>query len=141
MRKLKNILLVDDDEVTNFINAEIIESLEVTEHVDTCFNGKEALDFLDKAFKNEPGRQFPELLFLDINMPVMDGFEFLREFKKKPYSGAGSVIITMLTTSLRTEDMERAQMFEDVVSGYIEKPLTRTVVLSVLDHYFAEQHS
>lgn len=141
MRKLKNILLVDDDEVTNFINAEIIESLEATEHVDTSFNGKEALDFLDRAYRGEANLVFPELLFLDINMPVMDGFEFLKEFRKKPYADSGAVIITMLTTSLRTEDMERAQMFEDVVSGYIEKPLTRTVVLSVLDHYFAEQHS
>jgi CheY-like chemotaxis protein len=136
MRKLKNILLIDDDEVTNFINSEIITSLDIAEEVSICMNGKEGLRYFDDAVASKKGFIVPELVFLDINMPVMDGFEFLKEFQLRNYTNLNSVIITMLTTSLRSEDMERAQVFDSIVNGYIEKPLTKTVVRNVFNQYF-----
>lgn len=135
MAKLKCIMLVDDDEVTNFINSEIIEEMNITEKIEVCTNGQEALDFFEKTNPTPDVCDLPELIFLDINMPVMNGFEFLKAFKSKYGQCRNSVIITMLTTSLRSEDMQQARDFEDVVNGYIEKPLTTTVVQNVIQQH------
>jgi CheY-like chemotaxis protein len=73
------------------------------------------------------------VIFLDINMPVMDGFEFLKCYRHEFQRCAKKVAITFLTTSLRHEDLERAREFEEIVSGYIEKPLTKSVVLRFME--------
>ena len=77
MDKYKKILLVDDDETSNFLNELLIKGMDIVEEVSIASNGQEALNYLE----NESG-SFPQLIFLDLNMPVMDGFEFLEAFEK-----------------------------------------------------------
>lgn len=142
MEKLKNILLVDDDEITNYINSDLLKSLDITEHISIAYNGKEALEYLKKAH-SEPapkGYIIPELIFLDINMPVMNGFQFLEEYYYLLGTQQLTTIVTMLTTSLIKEEVSKALSMVHVVKGYIEKPLTTEIVMEVYNKYIRERN-
>src|ERR1700712_1618420 len=100
MKKLNTVLLVDDDRITNFINQRLIEKLNITQNVTALLNGKEAIDYIKTT--NLEKKQLPDLILLDINMPVMDGFEFVNSFRALLYEK--KVIIVMLTTSSNEKD-------------------------------------
>lgn len=70
-------MLVDDDDSTNYLHKIIIEEMRITEQISIARNGQEALDKISDHIKDD---QCLDLIFLDINMPVMDGFEFLQEY-------------------------------------------------------------
>lgn len=115
MEKIEHILLVDDDEVNNFITKKnLLHSLQV-EKIEIKLNGREAADYLDNC-----GDDFPSLVLLDINMPLMNGFELLDYYMNTDYSG--KVKFAMLSTSNHESDMEKAKTYKDVIS-YIVKPL------------------
>lgn len=138
MKKLHNILLVDDDEITNFINTDIISSMCITENVQVCENGREAIIYLEKAYADPPqeGCIPPDIIFLDLNMPVMNGFEFLREYQQRFGNTSYCKVIIMLTTSLRDEDIDYALKLKSTVTDYLEKPLTEEKVKNIIKQYF-----
>lgn len=122
MVKYKKILLVDDDETSNFLNELLIKGMDMVEDVSIASNGQEALDYL----KHEPNSA-PQVIFLDLNMPVMDGFEFLEAFEKMPQPKAP---VFILTSSNNFKDYARAKDFD--VAGYLIKPLTEEKIKDVL---------
>ena len=131
--KLNCILLVDDSYEDNFYHQRSIHKLDCTHQVFIAQNGKEALDFLQTS---ENGKYpSPELIFMDINMPVMDGWEFLKAYEKLDEDQKGEVIIVMLTTSINPDDQEKAKAFQSV-KDYINKPLTVELLQEILDKYF-----
>lgn len=130
MKKLKEILLIDDSRGTNSLNKRLLEEMNVVEKIHTASNGKIALEYLQQ--KNEKGNYpCPNLIFLDINMPVMDGYQFLEAYKKIDKDQKAKNIIIMLTTSIREIDINKAQNYEAVI-GYQFKPLTREKVNHIL---------
>lgn len=134
MNKLKNILLVDDDEITNYINSDLIESCGITEKISIALNGKEALDYIMKAHEAKDSTYVvPDLILLDINMPVMNGFQFLENYNYLQNDNKFSSIVTMLTTSLIKDEVSRALSMDNIVKGYIEKPLTKEVVMQIYE--------
>ncbi|MGZ5281931.1 MAG: response regulator [Bacteroidia bacterium] len=138
MEKLKNILLVDDDEITNYINSDLILELDIADKVSIAHNGREALDYLIKAHNApEAGYIVPDLIFLDINMPVMNGFQFLEDYYYLLGDKKLSTIVTMLTTSLIKEEVSRALNMVHVVKGYIEKPLTKEIIMQIYNTHMA----
>ena len=134
--KLRCTLLVDDDTTTNYLNRKLLEKLDVTEQVLVALNGEEALQVL-RSQCTEASRSCPALVFLDINMPQMNGFEFLRAYEQLPVPQRGAIVIVMLTTSLHPQDLERLQQFP--VAGFLSKPLNQAKVNDVLHAHFRQQ--
>lgn len=136
-KKLNCILLVDDDKVTNFVSQRVIDRMGCTEKVEIAQNGLEAIDLL----KAETDGKYicPDLIFLDINMPGMNGWEFLEEYKKLDEEQRGKHVIVMLTTSLNPDDRNKANEIEDI-SYFRNKPLTEQVVNDILERSFPDQY-
>ncbi len=130
MKKINCVLLVDDDNINNFINERLLKKLNITHNVKVAMNGEEALDFLKSNAEN----LFPELILLDINMPVMDGFEFLQEYKKTNFNGKQQPYIIMLTTSTNPNDVDKVKKSD--VAGYINKPLTEPKIMEIVQKHF-----
>ncbi len=139
-KKLNCVLLTDDDLGTNFINHMLIKKADITDRIETVLNGKEALDFITNKGKYEKaGNVFPQpvLTLLDINMPVMDGWEFLEAYQKLGEHQRGKIVIIMLTTSLNPDDVARAEEISDV-SGFKNKPLTMETIDDIIQQHFPD---
>lgn len=137
-KKLNCISLVDDDEPTNFINRIIIEKTNCTNHIQATESAEEALDYLRQQgeFSNRGDCPMPDLIFLDINMPRLNGWDFLDEYRSWDSTQKYHSVIVMLTTSLNPEDKARALQIEEV-SGYESKPLSLNKMHDLLQRHFA----
>jgi len=136
-RKLHSILLVEDDEATNYINQMIIRKLDCADHVHVSWNGADALDYLRHVSRQDTNRR-PELILLDLNMPGLNGWEFLEEYDKLKADEKGQVVVVMLTTSLNPEDKHRADS-NPSIAGFRNKPLTPDAMQEILSQYFSVQ--
>ena len=135
-KKLNCILLIDDDEDDNYLHQLVIEKAGITEKVVAVESGFEALEYLTKK-QNEVYPQ-PDLIFLDINMPKMNGWEFLEEYKKLEVVQQGKIIVVMLTTSILNKDIEQAQNSAEVLDFH-NKPLTQEILDKLLREHFADR--
>ncbi len=136
-QKLNCVLVIDDDEPTNFFTRMILEESGCTDHIKVMQSGQEALDYLAKSEQagcDASCYPSPDLIFLDINMPAMDGWEFLVEYRN--LNVADKIIVVMLTTSLFPEDKLKAEEMPEI-SGFENKPLTAEKLHKVLEKYFA----
>jgi CheY-like chemotaxis protein len=140
MKKLNCVLLVDDNESDNFLHRKVLEKTGLVNHIEIAINGREALDYLknvEKVSSNDSTCLPPELIFLDINMPVMDGWEFLDEYKNLDDFQKSKIVIIMLTTSLNPADKARAELQID--SGCFQyKPLTALMLHEIMEKWFPE---
>jgi CheY-like chemotaxis protein len=131
--KLKCIMLVDDNHDDNFFHEREIKKYNFVITVITKNTGLEALEYL-KSKKNIIGMH-PDLIFLDINMPGMNGWEFLQEYNRLNNKLQSQIIIIMLTTSDNPDDESKAKTW-DFVSDYITKPLTKEIMEVIINKYF-----
>jgi CheY-like chemotaxis protein len=124
--KYSSVMLIDDNEIDNFINQKMIEGCGFSDNVYVHTSGKSALEFYQNLNRsnNVPDALFPQVIFLDINMPMMDGFQFLEEFEKIAVRQSEPVKIVMLTTSINPIDIEKASKGK-FVSKFLNKPLTQ----------------
>lgn len=113
--------LVDDDEIFRLAAEVLIKSSDLTDEVIQLENGLEAYDAL-MALENTPD-DLPEIMFLDINMPLMNGWELLEELKNGPEVIKNKVQIHVLTSSIDPHDLVLSKTYE-FIAGYITKPLT-----------------
>ena len=132
MNKIKCARLIDDDSINNFINERLLKKLNIADTIKVVLNGEEAIKYIHQTCSAE--QPCPELILLDINMPVMDGFEFLKEYKNLDFKNKKSIIIIMLTTSTNPNDTERLN--DSGASGYVNKPLTEQKLLDIMKQYF-----
>ncbi|AWW30771.1 response regulator [Echinicola strongylocentroti] len=135
-RKIKCVLLIDDDEPTNFINEIILKRTGQVESIVAVQSGMAALEYLNNVNSDENTR--PELIFLDINMPGISGWDFLEEYKKLPHHQKAKNVIVMLTTSLNPDDDEKAKTFQEI-SEYHSKPLTYEKINDIIKKHFSDR--
>lgn len=133
--KLNCILLVDDDEPTNFLNKMVVEDFDCAKTIKIADSGQDALSYLEKAAGPHGDPSSPDLIFLDINMPAMNGWEFLERYSGLDEQHKANVVIVMLTTSLNPDDRAKAGSIPDV-SGFETKPLTPEKLHAILKKYF-----
>lgn len=118
MQQIRSVLVVDDDPASNFLTQLLLRKSGTVAHVAVAANGKEALDYVTEH-RGKNG--FPDLILLDINMPLMDGFEFLYHFQQLPYNHLTRVVL--LSSSVSSKDAQKAAKYQ--VKDFINKPLTK----------------
>jgi CheY-like chemotaxis protein len=119
MKRTKTVLLVDDDDFSTYISKSAFKRLAVEAEILTAKDGREALEILREVCHNN---NCPDLVLLDIYMPVMGGFEFIKELQNSTDISCADMKIVFLSSSLH--DLELAKAKKLPVAGCVEKPLT-----------------
>lgn len=134
MRKLMNcVLLIDDDKATNFFNERMVMKHNSFDYVHVVQSGRDALDYLDKV-ENQKAIK-PNLIFLDINMPAMNGWEFLAAFSKLDKLTITGIKVVLLSTSSNPDD-ENESVKNNFVDDFVNKPLSLKVLDNVIEKHF-----
>ncbi|MCW3117772.1 MAG: response regulator [Chitinophagaceae bacterium] len=132
--KINCILLIDDNWDDNFYHERVIKKSDAANTVIKKQSGMDALEYL-KSKKDHPDTH-PDLIFLDINMPGMNGWEFLEEYNKLDKQFQSHSIVVMLTTSGNPDDKTKAKLFNGV-SDFKTKPLTQKMLEEIIGKYFS----
>lgn len=123
------ICFVDDDEIYKFTVNKMLEKKNLGKETITFGDGEEALEFL-KENKNDKSK-LPDIIFLDINMPIMDGFQFMDEYVKLKPELTKKIIIYMITSSIDPVDKNHAAKYEDI-TDFIVKPISSETLESLI---------
>lgn len=127
--EMKNVLLVDDDSVFQMLGKKVLDRLGFyPEEVHTALNGKQALDLFNDYYSGT--KSLPDVILLDLNMPVMDGFAFLEAFRRLTLPNKDKVKIVIVTSSFNPNDMQRAKALG--AHEYLQKPLREEQLKSIL---------
>ena len=138
MKSLNLIMLVDDNDADNEYHEMVIKNCAITKRLISVTNAQDALAYLGSCFSDE-GMALPDMMFVDINMPRVNGFEMLDKLRAlpDPYNRRGSMKILMLTGSFNPDDYNRAnKQYMDLITGFRVKPLTDTMFLKIIQTYF-----
>ena len=136
MKKIKSILLIDDDTISSWLNQTMLERTELVETIETIFDGQSAIDYLKQRCANtsEAKTSCPDLILLDLDMPVVNGFDVLDALQQsEACSWLISDRIIVLTTTINPRDLERARSYH--IYDFLIKPLTDTKISGVLKHF------
>ncbi|MBA9076629.1 MULTISPECIES: response regulator [Rufibacter] len=135
MEKLSRILLIDDDEITNYMNKRVLNKAEIAQHIDVVTDGQAALDYLASA--EHANSSLPlDLILVDIKMSVMDGFDFLDQYQHLP-EGKKAKKLFALSSSASFYDLHKLKEFPDV-DGHLSKPLTQADALALVNEHFGD---
>jgi CheY-like chemotaxis protein len=136
LQKLSSVLLVDDDATTNYLNESLLRSLNVADYFTVAHDGLEALTLLEKQ-REPPSSSKPALILLDVNMPVLNGMDFLEAYQRLPQAHREGIIIVVLATNMNSQDL--ARLNELPIAGLASKPLTEEKINTILQLHFQRQ--
>jgi response regulator RpfG family c-di-GMP phosphodiesterase len=129
IKSLHCVVLIDDDSINNFMNQQLLKSVVLLENIVILKNGQDGLDFIQKYF--EENNTFPELIFVDINMPVFDGFEFLEKFHK---TNKNRVAPTFVVLSTSTDSRDICRLRDLGIKYFFNKPFTREKLNQLIEN-------
>lgn len=128
MKTVDTICVIDDNDVYQFVMKNSINKLNPNIKILAYLNGEEGINSIKKMIeKNEP---LPDVILLDINMPIMDGWEFMNEFIKIKSTLPRVIPIYLTTSSLDASDIDKAKKYEDI-TGFLSKPIDRHTLLKI----------
>jgi CheY-like chemotaxis protein len=134
---LKSILLVDDDEASNFLHGIFINKLQLDVEVNEALNGQEALDFI--LDKGAASLELPCMVMLDLRMPVMDGWKFMEIFEEQvPQKLKEQIKVVLVTISNDQNDKDRAEA-NPYIADYAQKPLSDSTFKALINKHFSLQ--
>ena len=133
MGRPKSVLLVDDDDTTNFLNRFFLRQVDSSIEINSVVNGKEAIEFLALNGKDDI---MPCLLILDVHMPVMNGWQFLEAFEQKFDERFKKNVTIIMLTSLNVEQATIKAMAHSNVADTAEKPLSDLKLRALLKKHF-----
>jgi response regulator RpfG family c-di-GMP phosphodiesterase len=119
--KTVSVLLIDDDEINNFISIKLIKKALLNTEIMACLNGKFAIEQLSAIQRQDPSK-LPDYILLDINMPIMNGWEFLEEYNRLNIDPEGKSRIYIISSSVFSNDINKARSYP-LVKDFISKPL------------------
>jgi CheY-like chemotaxis protein len=127
--KYSHVMLLDDNELDNFINEKTMEANFFSKKIYTSTSAKSALEFLNNlaTIGDQFSEIYPQVIFIDINMPMMDGFQFIEHFKKNIEKLMQKPKLVILTSSVYHEDKEKAKDISDDIT-FLNKPLTNEML-------------
>lgn len=121
---LEQILCIDDDPITLMLCKKVISKSSFSHEVITAQNGEEALHhFNTLKYAKDKNQKKPELIFLDLNMPIMGGWEFLDHFTSSDYKDFNSVPVIVLSSTIDPEDLAKAKKYP-IIIDFLSKPIT-----------------
>lgn len=118
--KYKTVLLIDDSYIDNLINRKILESSQFADEIVVMDSPVKAIEYLDKCYDEH---MMPEIIFLDIRMPEMNGFEFLQKIREIGGVNSADIKIYVLSSSLDPNDLKKIET-NNLITKFIGKPLT-----------------
>ncbi|MDF0709202.1 response regulator [Flagellimonas okinawensis] len=121
--------IVDDDPIHQFGMKLLLKRVEFSKEILAFYNGQEAIDALLEAV--EKNETLPSIIFLDLNMPIKDGWGFLDDFVQIPHNNRKKITVYVVSSSIDPVDLERAKTYE-VVSNYIVKPIEESQLVELL---------
>lgn len=127
---LDTILCVDDDPITLMLCKMVINKAAFSKEIITSKNGEEALNYFKTLKENNAGDQSkkpPQLIFLDLNMPVMGGWEFLETFKTAEYLDFNTINVIILSSTIDPDDLEKAKKYP-MVLDFLSKPISKEML-------------
>lgn len=119
MHAMKNVLLVDDDKIFNFLNSKTLEQTGLASQVHTALNGQQAITLINEYFQGS--RALPDVILLDLSMPVMDGFEFIEAFRRLTLPGIDHTKIIIVSSSEDPRDQNMARSMG--IRWFLTKPI------------------
>jgi CheY-like chemotaxis protein len=132
VKKLPIIGIIDDDTIYHFILTSIINKNKLAESILSFLDGEKAIQYLTDNKKNN--EKIPDVLFLDVNMPIMDGWMFIEEYARVKMDITKKILVFMLSSSANPIDIERAGKISEI-SNYIVKPLNLEEVKIIFENY------
>ena len=128
---MKNILLIDDDPIFVYLMRRIINSTSYTCEIKEYTDGELAINYLNGI--RDKNELLPDLIFLDLSMPVMDGWEFLKEYSQLRPAIKKDITLFIVSSSISPKEVERAKTFR-AVSDFLIKPLGKAKVIEIIDN-------
>ena len=135
MEKLQKILVIDDDPMTNYLQKKLLEKFGVSDVVEIAHDGEEALQSIKQNIESGNEDRIPQLIFVDLDMPLMDGFQFLEAYQTLNFKNKDSVVVSVLTSSFSRSDINHVKEFP-VVKDYLVKPLTQEKIAEIMEQHF-----
>ncbi|RTY89811.1 response regulator [Flavobacterium sp. GT3R68] len=132
MKKIENICLIDDDMIFQFLTQKVICETKLVKDIDLFSNGLDAIKFL-KSVQNER-ELLPDIILLDLFMPVMDGWAFLDEYRKLESKLAKEIPIFIVSSSIDPSDLQKSKLISSV-SDFIVKPMTKEKFLHIIKNF------
>lgn len=133
---LEKLLLVDDDEITVTICKMVLTKVQIAKEVDVAKHGQEGIEYfknLQYEIRESNPAIIPELILLDLNMPVMDGWDFLKHYMEDYAASFPNVKVAILSSTINPEDFKKARQY-NIVIDFISKPLTVDNALVLKKH-------